>query len=259
MSRSLGELDRFTLEEYERYLRLARECGYIFSAFEDLDSRSHTATYEILLRHDIDYSPEYIPRMAALEAASGIRATYCLQTDSRWYQIDSTESRGAITDLLRAGHSLGLHIDVSRIGSDAEAVSVAATAAEDLATRFQTPVRVVSFHMPSRRPVAHLVLPDGLVNTYERRFFDEIAYVSDSNHNWRGVDLARLLRERRHRRLQLLIHPFWWRERPRSMRAKMYQLATQLGVDVKEIVTPEQWQIMEELEGLASTTAATAE
>ncbi len=113
---------------------------------------------------------------------------------------------------------------------------------------FSRTVRAVSFHMPGRRPVDHLDLPSDLINTYAPRFFGEIGYVSDSNQNWRGVDLEDVLRRHAHDRLQLLIHPFWWRPLPGTMRSKMHGLADELGVDMHDIVTPEQWALMDEQE-----------
>jgi hypothetical protein len=110
---------------------------------------------------------------------------------------------------------------------------------------------VVSFHMPGRRPVDHLVLPAGLINTYASRFFVEIGYVSDSNQNWRGVDLETVLRSREQSRLQLLIHPFWWRAEPGTMRSKLFDFAAQIGVDVNEMITHEQWALMDEQEAAA--------
>jgi hypothetical protein len=69
--------------------------------------------------------------------------------------------------------------------------------------------------------------------------------VSDSNQSWRGADLRGILRERSHERLQLLIHPFWWRREATSLRAKMSELADRLGIRMEEIVTREQWTEIE--------------
>ena len=161
-----------------------------------------------------------MPPMSAIEAELGIRATYCLHVDSRWYSVDTPQNRAAIAETLDAGHWLGLHFDASSIQSDAQARDRVVGQARMLGQTFGRDVRVVSFHMPGRRHVDHLELPDDLVNTYASRFFVEIGYVSDSNHNWRGVDLEDVLARRVHDRLQLLIHPFWWRPEAATMRSK---------------------------------------
>jgi hypothetical protein len=238
----------FTLREYGGYLSLAVAQGYRFIGFEGLDERADRAGPEILLRHDVDYAPKFMPPMAALEAELGVRATYCVHIDSRWYDIDTPENRAAIAETLDAGHWLGLHFDASSIQSDRQARNRVVDQASRLGSAFSRDVRVVSFHMPGRRRVDHLALPAGLINTYESRFFTEIGYVSDSNQNWRGLDLEDVLRRRAHDRLQLLVHPFWWRPQPATMRSKMQALADEIGIDVHEIVTPEQWQLIAEQE-----------
>jgi hypothetical protein len=238
----------FTLEEYRGYLELAVACGYRFVGFTSLDDRGVRAGPEILVRHDVDYAPRFMPRMAAIEAELGVRATYCVHIDSLWYSIDTPENRAAIADTLDAGHWLGLHFDASSIESDSEVLDRVVEQARRLGQTFSRDVDVVSFHMPGRRPVDHLALPAGLVNTYEPRFFGEIGYASDSNQNWRGVDLEDVLRRRAHDRMQLLIHPFWWRDEPATMRSKIEAFAVEIGVDMDEIVTTEQWQLIQEEE-----------
>lgn len=235
----------FTLDEYQCYLALAVREGYRFVSFESLDGRWDRTAPEILLRHDVDYAPKFMPPLARIEADLGVLATYCVHADTPWYSIDSRENRAAIVETLAHGHRLGLHFDASAIESDAQALEGIVEQARRLADAFSQEIRVVSFHMPGRRGVDHLSLPDGLINTYAPRFFTEIGYVSDSNQNWRGVDLAEVLRTRTHERLQLLIHPFWWRSEPAPMSDKLQALADDLGVDVREIVTPEQWELIE--------------
>jgi hypothetical protein len=235
----------FTLDEYRSYLALAVSLGYEFVGFDDLD---HPGEHQIVLRHDIDYAPSFMPPMAAIEAELGVRATYCLDVASAWYSVDAPKNRAAIAETLDAGHWLGLHFDASSIPSDRDVEAGIVDQTRRLGELFSREIRVVSFHMPGRRPVGHLTLPGGLVNTYAQRFFADIGYVSDSNQNWRGVDLEQVLRERAHSRLQLLIHPFWWRPSPVSMRTKLQALADGIGVDVYEIVTPEQWQQIEQHE-----------
>jgi hypothetical protein len=236
----------FTLEEYRRYLVLAVEKGYGFVSFESLDDPRRRTGPEILLRHDVDYAPKFMPPLAAVEARLGVLSTYCVHVDSPWYSIDAPENRAAIAETLAHGHRLGLHFDASTIELDSQARDCIVEQASRLAQAFSHEVRVVSFHMPGRRRVDHLSLPSPLINTYAPRFFTEIGYVSDSNQNWRGVDLADVLKRRAYDRFQLLIHPFWWRSKPGTMRRKLEALSDDLGVDIHEIVTSEQWELIEQ-------------
>jgi len=146
--------------------------------------------------------------------------------------------------VLEAGHWLGLHFDASEISSDADVVTGVERDARRLEALFGHAVTAVSFHMPGRRTVGGIELPDGLVNVYGPRFFEEIAYVSDSNQDWRGTDVEALFAGRAVNRLQLLTHPFWWRESYGTIGEKLEELAAELGVAVEEIATWEQVELI---------------
>jgi hypothetical protein len=185
----------------------------------------------LLLRHDIDDRPRWIEPMARVEAERGAVSTYCLQVSSRFYALDDEADR-AVATLLDCGHELGLHFDSSAMDSDAAVLEGVHREAALLERRYETPVRVVSFHMPGVRPVGHLDVSP-LINTYAPRFFTEIAYLSDSNQSWRGRDPEAELRAAG--RLQLLTHPTLWSGRP--LRAILDEQARRLGTTIDELAT----------------------
>ncbi len=231
----------FTLERYATYLEAALAGGYRFARFDELDS----APPLVLLRHDVDYSPPRAVEMARLEARMGVAATYCVHASCPWYDAAEAPHREAIEQVLEQGHALGLHFDASEIADDAAVVAGVAADVARLERLFGVTVTPVSFHMPGRRPVGGVGLPAGLVNTYAPRFFDEIAYLSDSNQDWRGNDdPAALLRERYAERVQMLIHPFWWRDRYGTIGSKLTELAAELGVPLERIATHEQMELI---------------
>lgn len=219
-----------TFEEYGRLIALGPP-SVPFG--EELPERA------LLLRHDIDDRPKWIEPMARVEAERGAVSTYCLQVRSRFYGLDEEADR-AVATLLECGHELGLHFDSSAMTSDDEVLEGVAREAGLLSERYATPVRVVSFHMPGVRPVGHLELPAPLVNTYAPRFFADIAYLSDSNQNWRGKDPETELR--RARRIQFLTHPTLWSGRP--LRAILEEQAARLGTTVEELATDDQKAVM---------------
>jgi len=219
-----------TFEEYGRLIAL----GPPSVRFADeLPERA------LLLRHDIDDRPKWIEPMARVEAECGAVSVYCLQVRSRFYALDDEADR-AVRTLLECGHELGLHFDSSAMTSDAEVLEGVVREAALLEARYETPVRVVSFHMPGVRPVGHIALPAPLINTYAPRFFGEIAYLSDSNQSWRGKDPATELR--RAARIQFLTHPTLWSGRP--LRAILEEQAARLGTTVEELATDDQKAVM---------------
>lgn len=220
-----------TFDEYGRLIGLGPPT---FRFTDELPERA------LLLRHDIDDRPKWIEPMARVEADCGAISTYCLQLRSPFYALDDEADR-AVGTLLDCGHELGLHFDSSAMSSDDEVVERVVREARLLADRYETPVRVVSFHMPGVRPVGHLELPDGLVNTYAPRFFSEIAYLSDSNQNWRGRDPEAELRAAG--RIQFLTHPTLWSGR--RLREILEEQAVRLGTTVDELATADQKVVLE--------------
>lgn len=225
----------FTLARYGELLAVAREEGYAFVRFGELESAPARA---IVLRHDIDYDPRFVAAVSEVEREHGAVATYCFLPGALTYSLDAPQTRAAAEAVIADGHDIGLHFDATDVSDDALPAAVA-TAAEAMHARFGTRPAVVSWHMAGRRHAGHLKLP-GLVNSYAPRFFGEIGYVSDSNRDWRDRDLEAILRAGEHERLQVLTHPIWWRAQPVALIDALRQLAQDSGVDLDAILTPEQ-------------------
>jgi len=235
------KIEAFTWRCYEKYLDTALSSGYRFIGFDGLTETSRLPEYPfVLLRHDIDYDPRHASPLAELEARRRIRATYFLQVDSRFYDVKHREVAAIVNDILTQGHWLGLHFDANNIPDDQIVVTRVDEVAHELELCFGAHVAAVSFHMPTYRHIGHLCLENGRVNTYAPLFVREIDYASDSNQDFRGKDVLALLRQRTIRRLQLLIHPIWWRQSYTPLRAKMEELAASLGMVMDDILTAEQ-------------------
>lgn len=234
--------DDFTLERYGELLDLALARDYAFVRFSELEAVEGRA---VVLRHDIDFSPRFLGPVSALERERGIVSTWCLQPSAATYRWDGPEMRAAIAGVLADGHELGLHFDANGCETDAQVLAGVAREKAELERVYGVTVRVVSWHQVGRKMMGHLRVPD-MVNTYEPRFFGEIGYVSDSNMQWRGSDLAAILRAGEPRRLQLLIHPLWWRERWSSMGTRLGELAAELGLKPSEVMSAEQAELAAE-------------
>lgn len=231
----------FTWEYYDACLAAVRASGYRVIGFSEVGDDSRLAVEPfVLLRHDIDYDPEFAGILASREAKQGIRATYFFQRDSRFYDLFSPGVVAIVRRILDEGHWLGLHFDANDIDDDATILRQVDSVAEGLEGRFQHPVDAVSFHMPTYRPIGHLRLGRGRVNAYGPMFFGAIEYVSDSNQDFRGKQLLAMLQSGAPRRLQILIHPFWWRQEYSPLITKMEALASRLGLSLSQLLTPEQ-------------------
>jgi hypothetical protein len=186
----------FELEHYRELLEAARTGGYRF-AFFDRDPRPG----DLLLRHDVDVSPEAAVELAELEAKLGAAATYFLMTESVFYNLGSRAGEQALERLRGLGHRVGLHAVYPRAELDG---------------RFDA---VVAWHNPE--PEFMTAPVDGAANAMEPRFFAPERYRSDSNQRWRHGCPHEALARGEFEWLQLLTHPEIWVYPGATMRETM--------------------------------------
>ena len=186
----------FDLTHYRELLDAAKTGGYT-CAFFDRDPRAG----DVLVRHDVDLSLEAALKLAELEAAEGVRATYFLMNQSVFYNLASAPGEAALEKLRALGHRVGLH---------------AVWPHTELDERFDP---VIAWHNPDppfmSEPVA------GAANAMEQRFFHSDRYRSDSNQHWRFGCPHEELAHGEFEWLQLLTHPEIWVYEGATMRESM--------------------------------------
>lgn len=197
----------FTFDRYVDVLTCLLDAGLEPRRYDD---PIHEDT--LLLRHDVDWSPRKALRIAELEADNGVRSTFFFLLTSPFYNPFNQQVREIINNVTEMGHDVGVHFSTHQYWTTAPP-------AEELTTRVEreietlraitdTTIDVVSFHNPPEWIIRERF--DGFHNTYEPRFFDDIAYRADSNQRWReqppfegGIPAP----------LQILTHPVLWGER----------------------------------------------
>ena len=182
------------LDAYGALLDAAR--GYRFVHFDH-----EPQSGEIFLRHDVDLSLAAAVRMAELEAARGVSATYFLMTRSVFYNLASSEGELALVRLRELGHRVGVHAVYPHV---------------DVDDRFDP---VLAWHNPEPDFMNEPL--DGLVNVMAPPWFDREHYRSDSNQHWRSGDATPALAAREFDWLQLLTHPEIWTFEGTTMRETM--------------------------------------
>lgn len=196
----------FTYDWYRSFLRDLSADGYRFRSYDDeLEPGS------VLLRHDVDLSPDRALRVARLEADLGVTSTFFFLVSSPMYNPLDGPAREAIRSIEALGHDVGLHFSTHQYwpASDPPAESGLVDRVEGeqtvLSTVADRPVDTVSFHIPPDWVLERRF--EGIASAYEPRFFDEIGYVADSNQRWRRTDpTAGDLPDR----VQVLTHPGLW-------------------------------------------------
>jgi peptidoglycan/xylan/chitin deacetylase (PgdA/CDA1 family) len=200
-----GEME-FTYAWYGSFLDRLLESG---RRFRDYDA--DLAPGDVVLRHDVDWSPRKALRTARMEADRDIEATYFFLVSSPFYNLVHKPNRQLIDRLEALGHDVGLHFSTHQYWDDepAEARLLEQVAAEQriLEQVAADPVETVSFHRPPEW-VFRRTFPT-FDSTYEERFFTDVAYRGDSNQRWREEPP---LTDGVPEKMQVLTHPGLWGE-----------------------------------------------
>jgi hypothetical protein len=205
---------QFTEAAFRGHLQALKAQGYRFIRFgEDGPGR------QVLWRHDVDFSMHRALKLARIEAADGVVATYFVNPRCAFYNLAEPDVTSRLLEIAALGHEIGLHFDAEAYGDDdwtMDRLEVAvATERSLLELILGEPVRVMSWHNPTLSNLLEFRGDElyGLVNAYGDSFRNGYVYCSDSNGYWRFKPMADVIAEG-HERLQLLTHPAWWTPEP---------------------------------------------
>ena len=174
----------------------------------------------LLLRHDVDFSPVLALRMAEVEAAAGMRATYFIALHLH-YNPHAPLHAGAVRHMAALGHEIGLHYD----GAIYDAAPTPAAQLEllqqhmaVLADIAAAPVTSIARHNPSTATGGDPFAAAPYLNAYAPGLFEDTVYLSDSCRAWRDGGLSACWAEPPPRRIYLLVHPEVWGDEPHTPR-----------------------------------------
>lgn len=196
----------FSQADYAALLDQFRAQGYAGAEYPSVTS----SAAHLILRHDIDVSPELALSLAEVEAARGFTAYYFFLTTSELYNPAAALTRHVIGRLSELGHRIGLHFDVSIYPQDADLDWAAAQECLLLENIVGRPVDMVSFHRPTPAWLGNAAMIAGRAHTYQPRYFRDIGYCSDSRGGWHNGEPLKHEAVAARKALQLLTHPIWW-------------------------------------------------
>jgi hypothetical protein len=197
----------FTLDDYRVLLGQLKSIDYEFVDYHAVDPvKPH-----VIMRHDVDMSPEFAFRVAQVEADFSIASTYFILITSNLYNPFAGKDRDYIARIAELGHHIGLHFDASIYGNDLDALNDAVRR-ELLALNviIPDPHRVISFHRPNPMLLGYEKRVGDCDHTYMPRYFKEVGYCSDSRGQWYYQHPLDHPSIRERTALQLLTHPIWW-------------------------------------------------
>lgn len=200
----------FSRQGYAKVVSAFMDRHYQFVCFHELPELAANSDRYCLLRHDVDVSMEFALRMAQLEAELGVKSTFFVMFRSPLYNLMSRHSSGALREIVRLGHEIGLHFDASYSqGAEKTLDEWIAFELSTLEALSGARVSAFSLHQPTPELIASEVELIGITNTYHPRHLEGFKYVSDSNRKWRDKDPFQLV-SAGVERIQFLAHPVWW-------------------------------------------------
>ena len=192
----------FDCKFYRMLLDKFKEYGFSFNYFDNFKDKS------CILRHDIDVSQKLALEMAKLEHKLGVNSTFFFMVRSPFYNLFSRANDNIVRQIIDMGHCIGLHYDEGYYSKNISLQELVDSEILMLEKNFDTRINVVSFHQPSKKIIDNSI---GIkqINTYDKSYFRDIKYVSDSNMIFKD-DIIDIITSGVYPKIQVLIHPIWW-------------------------------------------------
>ena len=192
----------FDCKFYRMLLDKFKEYGFSFNYFDNFKDKS------CILRHDIDVSPKLALEMAKLEHKLGVNSTFFFMVRSPFYNLFSRANDNIVRQIIDMGHCIGLHYEEGYYSKNISLQELVDSEILMLEKNFDTRINVVSFHQPSKKIIDNSI---GIkqINTYDKSYFRDIKYVSDSNMIFKD-DIIDIITSGVYPKIQVLIHPIWW-------------------------------------------------
>jgi peptidoglycan/xylan/chitin deacetylase (PgdA/CDA1 family) len=203
-------LTNFSYTTYKNLLRALLK-SRVNLCFGDFFIKKHHKENFLILRHDVDFSPEAALQMAEIEAEIGIKATYFVLFSSIFYNLLNEKYIAFPRRLVKMGHEVGLHYDLRALElTGAKNISKIILQENDILTKLAgAEVKSIAMHNPSLSGIDS-IQKTKFVNAYDANYTKNIAYFSDSCGAWRDSLVMHLKKNNFPRQMQLLIHPIFW-------------------------------------------------
>ena len=165
---------KYDKHTYKLILESAISAGYTFVDYLSVD---FSKGKQIILRHDIDYSPEMALEMAIIDASYKISSTFAVLLSSPLYNPFTPQNISFINEIHSLGHNIALHI---RCLNERE-----------ISQEIEKEMQIMKYIFPYIQPVfiwhnltknnllSHINVPN-MVNAYDTKFTQEMHYISDS-------------------------------------------------------------------------------
>ncbi|WP_152985688.1 hypothetical protein [Brevibacillus choshinensis] len=208
----------FSYNEYSQILHCIKKHHEII----DYSQVNKDTKQFAVIRHDVEFSVERAYDFAKLEKTLEINTSYMFQIRNNAYNLFSNENIKMVREINAMGHKIGLHVHLGGLSSFAEISKYILHDSKIMESFLQIPINRFSFHRPPKEALKMNVKLEGLINTYEDRFFEfreeedgfenlQIKYISDSRHAWNyGYPDEKTIKA--NSKIHFLFHPYSWTE-----------------------------------------------
>lgn len=209
-NREKYHFDDFTLDNYKRLIKLAKERGFQFILHKDefVENRK-----DVIWRHDVEFEPDIALKMAEIEKAEGVQATYFFQLHSCYYNLFDEHYSKVFHQIKDLGHHCGLHFDCRYWGikDEKQLDEFISLDCKYLEVNLDVIMETFSFHntTPFTQSCRQYQY-GGLINTYASFFKEHYNYCGDSLGYWRFDRLEDVLNDDTVQHLQVLTHDANW-------------------------------------------------
>jgi len=209
-NREKYNFDYFTIDNYEKLVRLAKNNRFVFIKHKDIYMQDRK---DIIWRHDVEFSPDIALEMAKIEARNGVQATYFVQLHSEYYNVLERYNTEILIKIKQLGHHIGLHFDAHyyNINSEKELEQYILQDKIYFETVFNIELDTFSFHNTNPFILnCEAEKYGGLINVYSDFFKTKYQYCTDSTGYWRFEVLEDVLNDCSVQHLQVLTHDAMW-------------------------------------------------
>ncbi|MFH1328476.1 MAG: hypothetical protein ABIH76_06530 [Candidatus Bathyarchaeota archaeon] len=204
----IDEVYSFTIPTYIKLLHHLRKHYQVIPLMKTTESK----TPYLILRHDVDFSMEAAVRMAKIDYDAGIKATYSFLFSSNHYNLMERKALDSLLFISDLGHEVALHYDLKMYRKYKASLETSLKYELNLLERLTgKPVKSIIIHqfgLEQSDPFQNY--PD-IINGFNKELYD--LYVSDSYRAWYREYLEKLF-SFKYNRIQLLIHPSIWTDKP---------------------------------------------
>lgn len=201
----------FSDESFVELLHVLKNQGHEFvkmtEAAPPLPLRKETSLLEkqIVLRHDVDLSPEGALKLARMEQNEKVQSHFFFQLNCGAYQLLSPECLDICRNIQSMDHVVGLHVDSAVFPEEEEKIS---GTLEWIRENLFPIDPIISFHRPAATTLG--VTYRRFISVYGHEWFDPDYYASDSRGEDQFYAKLETLCEQNVPFIQLLLHPCWW-------------------------------------------------